>query len=299
MGPIPDWYGEIYPAGPNDGFYTKLGEHSLAYVERNLSQLVITFDNLSGAGHEGYDKRAWASGFCSYNNWSHLGVFAQGPTWFRDDRLVDYLEKLRDDGFFERFDYVTLSGTSMGAYGALVFSRLYPGATVIAFSPQTTLDMEKVPWETRYGKGKKADWDIPGSDAAACIGSAGKVYVVYDPLERLDRKHAERLVGRNVVYLKGPGFGHKSALFLQRMEALKPILGEAVIGTLDGERFHKAVRRRGDFYLYRMNMEDHLRARGREHLIPVVQELFKARRRRKIRWAKRRAKRLAAKRASA
>ena len=165
------------------------------------------------------------------------------------------------------------------------------GATVIAFSPQTTLDAVKVPWETRYSKGKQADWELPASDAARCIAGAAKVYVVYDPLERLDRRHAERLVGDNVCYLKGPGFGHKTALFLQRMEALKPVLGEAVIGTLDAERFRQTVRRRGDFYLYRLNMEEHLRNRGREHLIPQLQELFKERRRRKIRWARRRVRR--------
>ncbi|MDB2662617.1 hypothetical protein N9Y61_02110 [Paracoccaceae bacterium] len=40
----------------------------------------------------------------------------------------------------------------MGAFGALGFAHLAPGSTVIAFSPQTTLDQSIAPWDRRFGR---------------------------------------------------------------------------------------------------------------------------------------------------
>ncbi|WGI22370.1 hypothetical protein [Amylibacter sp. IMCC11727] len=295
-GIIPDWYRDIYPDGERDGFYEKIGAHSLCYVERNLSQLVITFDNLAEAGHEGYDREAWASGFCNYNNWSHMGIFAQGPTWFRDERLIRRLEKLRDDGFFEQFGYVALAGASMGGFAAMVFSALIPEATVIAFSPQTSLSRDIVPWETRFRKGHGADWTLPYSDAVPCIESANKVYIVYDQFEKLDNEHAKRLSGDNVIHLRAPAFGHRTSLFLRRLDVLKPVMGEGVLGTLDAARFSEMIRDRGKIWLYRTVMEHHLLQRGLDDWVPIMQDAFKHRRW-KIKQAEKRAERRAEKRA--
>lgn len=292
-GVIPDWYRDIYPDGERDGFYEKLGSHSLCYVERNKTQLVITFDNLAEAGHPGYDREAWASGFCNYNNWSHMGIFAQGPTWFRDARLIARLEKLRDDGFFAQFDHVALSGASMGGFAAMAFSALIPGATVIAFSPQTTLNRDIVPWETRFRKGNAYDWDLPYSDVIPCIETASKVYVVYDQFEKLDNEHAKRLSAENVIHLRGPAFGHRTALFLRRMDVLKPVIGEAIIGTMSAERFSEMIRDRGQLWMYRSIMEHHLKQRGLEAWVPLLKDAYKHRR-----WKRRKAEERAAARAA-
>ena len=47
LGDIPSWYEEIFPAGENDGFYQKMGNHAVAYVERRKHQLVVSFDNIN------------------------------------------------------------------------------------------------------------------------------------------------------------------------------------------------------------------------------------------------------------
>ena len=43
----------------------------------------------------------------------------------------------------------------MGAFGSLGFAHLAPGSTVIAFSPQTTLDQSIAPWD-RVGRFRRA-----------------------------------------------------------------------------------------------------------------------------------------------
>lgn len=47
---VPLWYKDIFPQGEFDGFYRKLGNHAVNYIERDPNQLVITFDNLAEAG---------------------------------------------------------------------------------------------------------------------------------------------------------------------------------------------------------------------------------------------------------
>lgn len=136
---VPLWYQDIFPQGEFDGFYRKLGNHAVNYIERDPNQLVITFDNLAEAGGSHYARDAWAAKFIADNGWSHLGIFASGPTWFRDQRLIDYLLHLKSEDLFANYANVALAGTSMGAFGALAFAHLAPGSTVIAFSPQTQI----------------------------------------------------------------------------------------------------------------------------------------------------------------
>jgi hypothetical protein len=277
-GGLPNWYREIFPAGTNDGFFTKQGPHSMCFVDRGAHQLVVTLDNLSDAGNQRYDREPWAAKFCADNGWSHLGVFSQESNWFRNQGLIDMLEKLKTDRFFSRFDRVAFCGTSMGGFGALTFSSLSPGATVVAFSPQTTLDTKILPWEKRFVKGRRSDWTLPYSDAAEQIADASRIYVVYDPFFGPDRKHVERLHGDNVLFLKGFGFGHKSAVVMRRMDVLKQIMGGAIMGTLTARQFYKMTRTRQDIYLYRKNIEGYLAERKMDSWIPRFQTAFKRRR---------------------
>lgn len=279
LGGLPPWYLEIRPGGGREGFYWKLADHSAVFVDRGAHQLVVSFDNLSDAGNPRFDRDIWAGKFCQDNGWSHLGIFAPGPSWFRDAGLIGYLERLRDDGFFSRFDRVCLCGASMGGFAALTFARLAPGATVIAFSPQTTLDLRRVPWETRFVKGTQQDWTLPYSDAAGQTGTAGPVYVVYDPFVEKDLRQAHRLSGSNIHHLKAFWLGHKTALVFRRMDQLKPLMHAAITGKLDMTTYYRLLRARRSIYLYRRNVEEHLIARDRAVLLNLFREAFKKMRR--------------------
>ena len=275
----PTWYREIYPGGDKRGWFHSHGTYAASFVERSTDQLVVSFDNLSQAGNDAYAREPWAQKFCSDREFSHLGIYAQEPTWFRDADLIAHLEGLRDEGFFAGFKKVAFVGTSMGAFGALTFSSLAPGSTVVAFSPQTTLDETKVQWESRFAKGRAADWSLPYSDAAKQTKSASQVYVIYDQFHEGDRKHVDRLKGRNLVHLKGAGLGHKSALVLSRMNVLKDVMEGAVAGTLTPLDFYRAIRARKDIYLYRQAMEGYLTDRGKADRAERFANAFKKRRR--------------------
>lgn len=276
---IPPWYAEIFPAGPSDGFFHKFGDHAASFVDRGAHQLVVSFDNLSDAGYPYYDIEPWAGKFVHDQGWSHLGIYARGPSWYRDARLIAFLEGLRDDGFFRRFERVSLIGTSMGGYAALTFSGLAPGATVVALSPQSTLDRQRVPWETRFVKGQRQDWTLPYSDAATQLAELGRAYVLYDSFFGPDRQHVLRCPQDRLVHLRAFGFGHKTAVVLRRMGHLKTVMGAAITGELTQAQFHRLIRDRKNIYLYRVSMETHLETRGHADRIPRFREAFQKRRR--------------------
>lgn len=275
---IPPWYAEIFPAGPATGWFHKWPNHAASFVDRGKGQLVVSFDNLSDAGYPHPDIAPWAEKFVRSNGWSHLGIYARGPSWYRDADLIDHLETLKAAGFFARFDRVALIGTSMGGFAALTFSALSPGATVVALSPQTTLDTAIVPWETRFLKGVRQDWTLPYSDAATQIDSIGKAYVIYDPFMKLDKDHVLRLPQDRIVHLRGFGFGHKSAVVLRRIDYLKTLMHGAITGTLDPADFYKATRTRKDLYIYRLSMEAYLGAKGQEDRMLAFRRAFRLRR---------------------
>ena len=275
----PSWFREIYPAGARDGWYRKFGDHSCSFVDRGRAQLVVSFDNLSQAGNEAYSREPWAQKFCEDRGFSHLGVYAQTPNWFRSKALIDALETMRDDGFFKQFDEVAFVGTSMGGFAALTFSALSPGARVVAFSPQTTLDKALVPWEERFANGRAADWSLAFSDAAKETRRAKQVFVIYDPFHASDKAHIDRLKGKNIIRLKGFGLGHKSALALNRMEALKAVMEGGIAGNLEPSSFYKMLRARKDIYLYRHTMEGYLAAKGEDARRNRFAAAFKQRRR--------------------
>ena len=106
---------------------------------------------------------------------------------------------------------------------------------------------------------------------------------MYDPFMEPDAKHVDRLYGDNITPLRAFGFGHKSALVMHRMEKLKPVMQQAINGTLTPNSFYPMIRGRKDIYLYRSNMESHLKSRNRPKLINTLRSAFK--RRRKLRKA--------------
>lgn len=276
----PLWYLDIYPNGQFTGFYQNFGKHAVNFVDRKSNRLVITFDNLAEAGGRHYDRDAWAAKFIGENGWSHLGIMAAGPTWFRDPDLIAFLDKLKADGFFAKFDHVALAGASMGGFGAMTFASLSPGATVIAFSPQITLDTTLLPWESRFPKGRAQDWSLPYSDARDGLAQAGKIYIAYDPFQTIDKKHVETLDHMdNIIHLKSFGMGHRTSLVLRRMDQLKAVMSKAIGGTLTSHEYHKLIRSRKSIYVYRQTMEFYLNERGQPERAKRFGEAFRRLRR--------------------
>ncbi|SFA38713.1 hypothetical protein SAMN04487972_101174 [Paracoccus halophilus] len=240
--PAPRWLVDWRRSEHRRGFYSALGDHALQFTDRGSDHLMVSFDNLSSARDDRIEREPWGYGFVAKHGWSQLGVLAFAPDWFRSDELFDALRQLAGNGFFRRFRSVTMTGTSMGGYAACAFASLVPGCRVIAFSPQSTLKEDLVPWEERFASGRRADWSGPFADAAEESAAAAQVFLVYDPTFEPDVKHAARFRHPNAIHLRTRYAGHKTALVLRRSSLLSTIVREAVNGELTASRFYAHYR---------------------------------------------------------
>lgn len=251
-------------AGP-EGFYTDNGAHSFLYIPRGRT-LVVTFDNLDIAMNKRETRRPWGFEFIEKQGWSMLGVMAGGWTWYRDSWVSDEFDRLAAEGFFARFERVVFYGASMGGYAACAFSGACPGADVVAFSPQSTLDRALVPWETRYKVAWERDFSGKYGDAAQVSGAARRISLFFDPFEPLDAAHAARFTGANVMKLRASMLGHRLGSSLSQMGILSPIVLAALDGSLTEAEFYRRLRVRRDFGRYQRELFERALARGHRGL---------------------------------
>jgi hypothetical protein len=227
----------------------------------------VTFDHLQASYDADGLPEPWAAKFVQKHGWSLLGIVSKKHVWFREDALHDVLDALKSSGFFAGFRRVVFAGGSKGGYGALAFSSLSPGATVIAINPQSTLDIELVPWERRY---PVARWTPRFRDGAEESRSAKDVFVFYDPCCEPDRMHAERLSSPNVTAFKCKYLEHGIATCFQKMGILQPVMEGAISGTLTPARFWQLYRARRKARRFARNMLDQAIRRGHFRLAEML-----------------------------
>ena len=277
--PPPPWFAEIYPGGEGSGWYQKRGAFSMVHHARSRDVLVVAFDNIGPANDRSYGREPWGWKFVRDKGHSYLGIMSRSKIWFRDPAFIAWMEELAHAGFFRGYGRVVFCGTSQGAFASLAFAPLAPGCISVAFNPQSTLDPQVVPWETRWPGGRKSDWSLPYSDAAEGVAAAERAYVVYDPFFDGDRRHAERIVGGNVDHLKLPFAGHFTPVFLRKVGLLKPVMEGALAGTLRPEDWHRMSRRRRTLPWYMKGLTARAEEKGHHALAKGIRPAFMAIRR--------------------
>ena len=253
-------------AGDKGWFRPGTNGHSFLYMPRSSDTLVVTFDNLDIAMTKREDRRPWGYSFIKDQGWSMLGVLAGGWTWYREQWVSDQFDQLKDEGFFKQFKRVVFYGASMGGYAACAFSSAAPGCDVVAISPQSTVDKNVVPWESRY----KVVWDRDFSgkygDASKVSQAANRVSILYDPYEPLDAQHAARFTGNNVQHLRAPLLGHRLGSSLNQMGILSPIILGALDGSLTSHEYYKLLRTRKDSPRYQRELFNRAVDKGHKDL---------------------------------
>ncbi|MGB7261605.1 MAG: glycosyltransferase family 61 protein [Albidovulum sp.] len=234
-----------------------------AYFIRRSPVLFVTFDNLASVGE--YDPpQPWILARTQKSGFSILGLIASRKDWYRNADTPRLLIALRDEGFFDQFERVIFTGTSMGAYAALTYSRIVPGSTVLAFSPQSTLNRDIAPFEARYRYAhRKWDWDdAEYLDAADAVEAAAEILLFYDPFVPEDRAHAARLQGGSVRHIKCGHFGHRLIRQLKSCGVLDGVFNDVGHNRFRPAAFRKALRTRRDVKTWRKEFLANIAARG-------------------------------------
>ncbi|CUH51104.1 hypothetical protein [Shimia marina] len=274
-----EWKSNLKVIGAEQGFFEELGEqHSALYIKQG-GTLIVTFENLDHVYEGGAERMPWGHGFVTSRGWSMLGLMAHDWTWYRDEAVFDFFDRLRADGFFEQFDKVVFYGASMGAYAAAVFSSAAPGATVICISPQATLDREVASWETRYRKAWRRDFNGRYGYAPDMLTAAKEVSIFYDPRMGTDAMHAALFRGDNIRKYRCRYMGHRIASLWILMGQLKPVIEKCVAGEMTADVFYTMMRTRREVTRYQKEMLRTVLDDGRPWLIANYCAAVLARRR--------------------
>lgn len=257
--------GDLHQSDHLRGWYVSDEKFAAQFTQRSTDTLVVSFNNLSSVNDPALLRKTWGYGFYRAEGWSHLGVIALEKNWFRDEALFDFMETTGKT-LFAKYKNVVLTGTSMGAYAATAFAKLAPNCTVVAFSPQSTLDMKLVPWEKRFGSGRKQDWSGRYRDAPDDCESARDVFIIYDPYFEPDKLHAERYYSDNVTFLKSWYSNHESEQFIRRDDILKSVMQAAMAGVLSGAVYYTMFRARRDLIWHHKGQAEHLIGAGHPKL---------------------------------
>ncbi|MDX8353276.1 phosphoadenosine phosphosulfate reductase [Cognatiyoonia sp. IB215182] len=238
------WLAELDGLCDDLGFFEQLGSSHFAGFLEAGNDLLVTFETVDQARLHNVDSEPRGFAYARHDGWSHLCLLSMGESWFRDKAVCDFFDRLVDDGFFEDFERIIFYGANGAGYAAAAFSVAAPGATVIALRPQATLDARLTGWDPRFKAARKQSFRGRYGYAPEMIDGAQSVFIVYDPVQRLDAAHAALFHKPHVTPLPCPLLGKEIDRAFDRMGIHDVMLKLAMEGALDGKRFTQLLRAR-------------------------------------------------------
>lgn len=266
------WLVELEEIGEEAGYFSPLGDrHAAVFADRGQDVLLVSFESLIGIRSTAEDGLPLGFSATEGTDWSHLNLVAMRDTWFRDPHVYGFFDRLVDEGFFEDFDTVIFYGAGMGGYAAAAYSVVAPGATVIAVSPQATLDRAVTEWDDRFPATRRTDFRSRYGYAPDMIDAAAQAFVLYDPGEIEDAMHASLFRAPNVTRIRYRR-GRSGAIDadLKDLGILPRLVKKAAKGKLTARTIHKALRRRRGHLPYLRALLGRVLAQDRPWLTAVL-----------------------------
>ncbi len=264
------WLGQIDEICDDLGFFEQLGTRHFAAFLGIGRKLLVTFENAQDVRAHNPDAEPRGFAYARHDGWSHLALLSEGESWFRDPAIYAFFDRLTDDGFFDDFERIVFHGTGSGGYAAAAFSVAAPGATVIALQPQATLDAQVTGWDKRFKAQRRINFRGRYGYAPDMIDAAEKVFVAYDPMQRLDAVHAMLFQNPNVSLLPCPFLGKALDQAFDRLSIHDVLLKLAMEGSLDQRRFAELLRARRYDPAYAQNLVTHLVKSGHHGLAKII-----------------------------
>lgn len=238
-----EWLARLAEIGRVHGFFERLGpRHSGLFVQEG-DTLLVTFDQAERVFRKAPDGLPLGFSAVQRWEWSLLNIMAGKQTWFRDQALYDFFDRLVDEDFFESFDRVIFLGCGpMCGYAACAYSVTSPGAQVLAVNPAATLDREDAPFELRFRGARRLNFRDRYGYAPHMLEGAADAHVVFDPYEPLGAAHAALYRGPNITRhpIRWAGLG--APAILESDGALLRVLRALANDKLTPRRFSQITR---------------------------------------------------------
>ncbi|MEM7743457.1 MAG: hypothetical protein AAF409_07075 [Pseudomonadota bacterium] len=230
-------------------------ENYLIEIHPGDDTLWITFDHTSLSNDTAEGRSGWAAAELVKHGWSVLAVKAHADDWYLKPDIAAFFQSARFAELRAGKRRVILCGLSMGGFGALACSTLVPGSVVLAISPQTTLDPEKVPWETRFDYVLGEDWTGPWGDIEDLAPAHSEAYVLYSPLDTFDGSHVDRLNAFGpITPLRLLGDAHLPGGVLTDTALFKDIVQAIGAGPMTQAEFDALCDNHGDSAAYHYDL---------------------------------------------
>ena len=252
------WLHKLDQIGEDSGYFEPLGKRHWAFFVDDSPTLVVTFETAEAIRTGSPAQLPMGHAIAAEQGWSHLCIIADGETWYRDEAVYRYFDRLVDDAFFEDFDRVVFYGAGMGGYAAACFSVTAPGATVIAVSPVASLDPRVSEWDGRFRHARRLDFTRRYGFAPDMIEGAGEVFVIYDPEVTLDAMHAALFTRPFVHKLRCRHFGAAPEAALSDIGVVGAMIRAGAKGRVAPSTFHRAFRQRRSHTPYILALLDHI-----------------------------------------
>jgi hypothetical protein len=281
-----DWLAALDAIGDRLGSFHRLGpSHHALFVDAGRT-LLVTFETQEAARRNpGAVPRGL--GFATRDGWSLMAFLSDGETWFRDPALWGTFDRLIQDGFFEDFDRVLFLGEGAAGYAACAYSVAAPGARVLAWRPQATLDPSVAGWDSRYPAARQRDFTTRYGFAPDMLEGAARAHLLYDPMLGADARHAALYQRPNVTLLPCPHAGSAIGDLLDQMQITRPLVEAAMAGRLDRTTFARLWRARRDCPDYLRKLQSSAEEAGRPALAAAVAAAVAYRNTRAVRDARR------------
>ncbi|MEP4195768.1 MAG: phosphoadenosine phosphosulfate reductase [Aliishimia sp.] len=267
-----DWISKLEEISEEHGYFERLGSNHFAALVEDRSVLLVTFETLQGIRALDEDAQPLGWELVKSVGWSHLALISNGDTWFRDDSVYAYFDRLVDDGFFDSFEKVVFYGAGPCGYAAAAFSVVAPGATVIAIQPQATLNPEVTGWDERFVDERRLDFTSRYGYAPDMLEAASNAFILYDPFYTLDSMHAALFTRPNVTKLQMRHMGDTLQTHLLEMQLVYRMIAQAGAGKLSRTSFAKLLRARRDYAPYLRHVMATLDRDGRDALTMMLCE---------------------------
>lgn len=212
----------------------------------NRSTLFVTFTNF-GAGAP---KLGFGELFIEKQGYSGLYFIQKDNHWWQTSEIFEAIAAVQAAGMLKLYLQRVGYGSSMGAYGAIMFSAKLELNLVIALSPQYSIQQSKVSFDRRWKRQSEEIKFI--CDDMSLAARHGEIHVFFDPFHP-DAKHAALIQNEVPCQLhRVPFAGHPAGLLIAEAGLLKSTVLGLVSGSFSRRAFALALRegRRRNKYFY-------------------------------------------------
>lgn len=244
-----EWLALMARLGDEAGYFQPIGARHHAFFMDEDPTLLVSFDTIHNIRtRPGQMPAGYA--IAREMGWSYLSLIADGETWFRDPAVYAYFDRLVDDAFFEDFNNCVFTGSDMSAYAACAYSVTAPGATVLAFNPRATMDVDRAGWDTRARAARRIEFRSRYGYAPDMTEGTGQVFAFHDPTITLDAMHVSLFAGPWVTPIRMPHLAGRTEWAITQMGLMPDLLQAAMKGMLTTASFAAKWRARRSFGPY-------------------------------------------------